>query len=180
MTEPYIPLQRVLDFISLGGSVQKLEANIRNLPRVELNPDRTVPCSIPRELVDACDCVTHWYNAGGIGSTTGFGILYNALQKALQGQCDMHVSKQRQEELEQAEKLLEKVCQLYKDYNYKDKFTAVPGLSEWWNTRKPKSEREKKLEKIRAAVKKFTLGPHESPVVTEPIEEAILKALETN
>ena len=88
----------------------------------------------------------------------------------------------RLRELEEAEELLIKICEYVNDITTDEKDTGnplyylddIPGLKEWWAKHKPKTEREKKLEKIRKAVRAFQIVEP----TTQPIEEVILKALE--
>lgn len=92
------------------------------------------------------------------------------------------VSIDRLRELEEAEELLIKICEYVNDITTDEKDTGnplyylddIPGLKEWWAKHKPKSERQKKLEKIVCALSlDGTLFPDLIPVA-----ERVLKALE--
>ena len=93
----------------------------------------------------------------------------------------IHVPRQLLCKLEEAEELLIKVCEHIEQWpvshakyiiNEKEGVKRIEGLKEWWTKHKPKSERDKKLEKIKAVINKS--GTY---CVDDRCEE-ILKALE--
>ena len=82
------------------------------------------------------------------------------------------VSIDRLRELEETEELLIKVCMEFDNAAEDVGIVDIPGLVAWWAKHKPKTDREKKLEKIKTIINKS--GTY---CVDDRCEE-ILKALE--
>lgn len=130
-------------------------------------------CSIPQELEAAIRNLLEWaapFSSVDTGSVY-FKLLNEALSKALRGQCEMHQSLQRRQELEEAEALLTEMCTDAFNSIWDEFDTAgwIPRFKNWWAKRKPKSEREQKLEKVISALR--------GGGIAEDIAERVLKAL---
>lgn len=179
---PYVLLSSVESAIkSYPTNVDNMLAGVRKLH--QYNPPNSQDCSIPQDLEGAINDLVKWKNTGASPSgSTQYYItnVEHALSKALQGQCELHTSKQRMDDLKEAEELLIKVCK-YTDQTPNNAshcmlygVSQIEGLKEWWAKHKPKSERDKKLEKIVCAL---SLGGTMVPDLI-PVAENILKALE--
>ena len=124
------------------------------------------------------------YNTGDI--VIHRGILYRTNKPLLQSELEPSINQPKNffwtvvsedcQSNNEAEKLLAEVCKQIENYggharslmlNQITGYPTVVGLKEWWDTHKPKTEREQKLDKVANTINEWRIDGNEDDTDTD-------------